>query len=846
MKKLILLLSLFPGIAYAQFTAPQGGTGLASYASGDLIVSTAVNPIRLSRLTVGANGTCLMVVANLPAWGTCGGGGSGGGTWATTTSTVAGQLINYPLNSTDIVCIGGTATTTCKYWFDPNALVAYLAPNVGIGTTSPWATLSVNPIAGAALNQFVVGSSTATAFLIDNSGRATFGSSNGFGDTLSIQGRLGLLQGQGLFFRDSSNLDMADIIGTSVDANNGYLPFRTRGAGVVTERIRIDQNGLVGIGTSSPKTLLSIASAASNAVVSIDKPSSSQIAAVKFTTAGVSKFAITNSAALDGTLLIASDEFGNSPKVAVMPTGNVGIGTTTPCSSICRLGVVAGVSGALYPVNGVGMLEYSGNTVFSLAVPDASSAGYNFPNSTDPFYSGIFKSGTLLSLRENSVDILTATANLSVGIGTSSPGTDTYNSKLNVVGKGITTQNTTNSAFGDVNIINDLGAGINEYALGSTFGGTTFGGVTGNNQSVYECNSSTSSCYIGTNGSSIPLILAVGRAMVATVINGRFGIGTTSPGTNLGVAGTGLFGDYLTASLFNATSTASSTFAGGIDAARVCLKGTTTCLGGSSGSGTVATGVATQLAFYNTTGTTVTGSSSDSLTIGRYIATSTIASQFQSASTTALTSTGAAYFGTLGTSNVGINNIAPVSKLDITSSAGIMGLRVRDVLNNSVLETEANNNVGMGTSSANWSLEVASSTPFIDIMDNDAASGSKHLLIGNQNGTLIAATSSDLLNSTSTAVTFAVTAGGHLYSSTTAPTISSGVIDGTDWKGRVTGASSPLVITFATAYIRIPPCFVFFETGSVINAYTVVPTATNLTITQTGLGTIDYDCGGHQ
>lgn len=40
----------------------------------------------------------------------------------------------------------------------------------GVGTTTPFATFAVNPIAGKASNQFVVGSSSATNFKIDNSG----------------------------------------------------------------------------------------------------------------------------------------------------------------------------------------------------------------------------------------------------------------------------------------------------------------------------------------------------------------------------------------------------------------------------------------------------------------------------------------------------------------------------------------------------------------------------------------------------------------------------------------------------------------------------------------------------
>ena len=45
---------------------------------------------------------------------------SGGGTWATTTSQVSGQLINYPGSFTDIVTVGASATSSAKFIFDPN------------------------------------------------------------------------------------------------------------------------------------------------------------------------------------------------------------------------------------------------------------------------------------------------------------------------------------------------------------------------------------------------------------------------------------------------------------------------------------------------------------------------------------------------------------------------------------------------------------------------------------------------------------------------------------------------------------------------------------------------------
>ena len=53
-------------------------------------------------------------------------------------STAFGSVaVNYSNNSTDVVAIGatgGSATSTAKFWFDPNSQVGY-SDKVGIGTT---------------------------------------------------------------------------------------------------------------------------------------------------------------------------------------------------------------------------------------------------------------------------------------------------------------------------------------------------------------------------------------------------------------------------------------------------------------------------------------------------------------------------------------------------------------------------------------------------------------------------------------------------------------------------------------------------------------------------------------
>jgi len=184
-----------------------------------------------------------------------------------------------------------------------------LLSNVGIGTTTPFGSLAVNNIAGQP--GFVVGSSTATSFIVGRNGNVGVGTANpaftftvgtvttaltaqafknSIGiitpDTIVFNGvnttASGLGQGAnvGLYSDDGSAVVNGDRLGGFFfggnDGSNGlkngagvfgfaqgtwtstsipsYLTFDTAPSGSATrvERLRVDSNGNIGIATSTP------------------------------------------------------------------------------------------------------------------------------------------------------------------------------------------------------------------------------------------------------------------------------------------------------------------------------------------------------------------------------------------------------------------------------------------------------------------------------------------------------------------------------------------------------------------------------------------------------------------
>ena len=236
--------------------------------------SVASKPVKITGLSDGCTSTVSGVLTS--SGSPCGaGGGSGGGTWSTTTSQVAGTLINYPNNTNDVVVIGSNATTSAEFYYDPTNkhLLIQSASSTIAGSITISDTASVGTLA---LTNDLTVSNGGTGASTFTSGGVLYGNTTGALQVTSAGATGSMLQGGGTpqFQTNgtlSTSLTTPLLIGgtaagssltlrsTSGNGTTDFIRFTLGNAGAV-EAGRFTTQGFLGLGTTTPSHQLTISS----------------------------------------------------------------------------------------------------------------------------------------------------------------------------------------------------------------------------------------------------------------------------------------------------------------------------------------------------------------------------------------------------------------------------------------------------------------------------------------------------------------------------------------------------------------------------------------------------------
>jgi hypothetical protein len=325
----------YNGTTYVTYTAPSstawftaGTTNDAGnsktsniYRTGNVGIGTLTTPLHLLHLqttsqarmffesTDGTNGQASidLRVGNAQWWRTIGQGSSNGGRYEIWNQTANNSAFNITPSN-----------------------------NVGIGTQSPTAHLEVATMNGLSAIIRRGGSALQTpANLILQKTTGTNANAAGAVTNGDFVGRILFSASNGASYPTNGTDIVGYAVGTQSAANNGGgIFFRTvplNSVGQSLERMRIEHNGNVGIGTSTPNSRFEVVSASTDVARFTTSLTGTNYAGVGIGNAsgvwgkiasGEGKFQIRNFST-DATIINA--ELG---------TGNVGIGTTSPGSRL--------------------------------------------------------------------------------------------------------------------------------------------------------------------------------------------------------------------------------------------------------------------------------------------------------------------------------------------------------------------------------------------------------------------------------------------------------------------------------------------------------------------------------
>jgi len=335
--------------------------------------------------------------------------------------------------------------------------------------------------------------------------------------TLDVAGEIAIRGGESaddarMYFRASDNSNRftieTDLDGTT---SNDLLTFRAANADDI---LVLKGNGNVGIGTSSPNAILAIKSGSNSDLEFFSEASGTALQSYNRTSSAW------------GYLRFLA---GGGEQMRIHTNGNVGIGTTSPAAKLHVHETTAGIGGVLVGNASNSNSAYSAVTLKS-DYPHSYYPGLFLNSSTNTAYAGVdqlmlyqFHSKPIALVTNNTVR-LTVTGSGDVGIGTTSP-VEKLSVNGNINSNKVLAGTTANLAYSE-----GTGGTNGQIYLNPLRGNRTLSITTQQSAAGDDIDGTTISTFYTNTGNPVDLLFKNGSTNTMILKStGNVGIGTTSP-----------------------------------------------------------------------------------------------------------------------------------------------------------------------------------------------------------------------------------------------------------------------------------------------------------------------------